>query len=46
MHLAVGEDNEEMVKLPLATKPDLNAKGNEGWTPLHRAVFEDFWWGP
>jgi ankyrin repeat protein len=41
LHWAVSRGNLEMVKLLLGAKADVNARANDGWTPLHEAEDED-----
>ncbi len=38
MHMAAASGHREVAKLLLARKADVNAKDNDGMTPLHMAV--------
>ena len=38
IHFAAGKGNIEAVKQHLAAGTDVNARGRNGWTPLHEAV--------
>lgn len=41
LHLAVMNDQKELVRILLDAKADPNAQNDVGWTPLHRAVMAD-----
>jgi len=43
LHTAAGRGHKEIVELLITAGADVNAKGDYGWTPLHKAAaaFED-----
>ena len=43
MHYAAREGRKDVVELLLASKADVNAKSEDGWTPLHEAADTGEW---